>query len=286
MDIESIKTFCDLAKTKKFSKTAENMFVSQSTVSNRIKDIESELGEELIVRGKNKSELSPAGNIFLEYAEKIINDIQDAENEIQIRSKFSCLLRIAAPHLLQGGVIFPLIFEYNKNHPTVAISISASHSSDIIRDMRTNNYDLVFSYFPYSNPNYICEPFLKDRVVLAAGSRNDVYKDGICLSQLKTLPLIYTDILSLENEWILPHKAPFPIEIDVESFILPYLKQSNYYSFLSYTMIKEEIQLGNIIEIPIKDINELTEPYYIIYKKCDKTGNIKEMADLAKKMFI
>ncbi|MBP3296376.1 MAG: LysR family transcriptional regulator, partial [Lachnospiraceae bacterium] len=72
MDIESIKTFMVLAHTKNYTRAANQLFVAQSTVTNRIHELERELGFSLFKRTNRSVELTPEGEKFRLYGEKVI----------------------------------------------------------------------------------------------------------------------------------------------------------------------------------------------------------------------
>ena len=78
MDIESMRTFLILADTGSFTKTSQTMFVAQSTVSNRIGELEKELKVRLFERTNRKVELTPQGERFRNYAQKVL-DLTESE---------------------------------------------------------------------------------------------------------------------------------------------------------------------------------------------------------------
>ncbi len=73
MTFDELHTFISLAQTKSFSRTADILFTSQSTISFRIRNIESQIGRPLINRTTKRIELTPAGQDFLTYAMRIEN---------------------------------------------------------------------------------------------------------------------------------------------------------------------------------------------------------------------
>ena len=72
MNTEELKTFIFLSKVKNFTLAAEQMFIAQSTVTNRISELEKEVGKRLFSRGSKTVTLTEEGKIFLKYAERII----------------------------------------------------------------------------------------------------------------------------------------------------------------------------------------------------------------------
>ena len=71
MNSEGIRTFIMLSKLKNFTRTAERMYVAQSTVTNRIAELENETGKKLFVRRQGGVELTEEGKLFLSYAQRI-----------------------------------------------------------------------------------------------------------------------------------------------------------------------------------------------------------------------
>ena len=73
MNSEELKTFIFLSKVKNFTLAAEQLSVAQSTVTNRISELEKEVGKKLFRRGSKTVTLTEEGEIFLSFAERIFN---------------------------------------------------------------------------------------------------------------------------------------------------------------------------------------------------------------------
>ena len=64
MDTSTLRTFIALSQIKNFTKTARQLYIAQSTVTNRIRDLEKELGVLLFTRNRKQVELTSAGENF------------------------------------------------------------------------------------------------------------------------------------------------------------------------------------------------------------------------------
>ncbi|KAI4440155.1 LysR family transcriptional regulator [Schaedlerella arabinosiphila] len=106
MTIAQIKYFLAILEYSNFSNAAEEMYISQSSLSKQIKSLENELGITLFARSNNKVSLSPGGKLFYKYA-KIIS-----ENYENLRREISALKEDAPAGDVSLGVL-PLITEYN-----------------------------------------------------------------------------------------------------------------------------------------------------------------------------
>ena len=72
MNTTSLETFLVLSKIRNFTKASEALFVAQSTVTNRIAELEKELGQPLFIRSSRSLKLTEAGIKFTDYANRII----------------------------------------------------------------------------------------------------------------------------------------------------------------------------------------------------------------------
>ena len=88
MDIESLKTFMVLANTKNYTRAANQLFVAQSTITNRINELERELGFQLFYRTYRLVELTPEREQFRRYAEKVIELTETSLAEISSAQKY------------------------------------------------------------------------------------------------------------------------------------------------------------------------------------------------------
>ncbi|MDR1070650.1 MAG: LysR family transcriptional regulator [Gracilibacteraceae bacterium] len=77
MEIESIRTFYQVAQYKSFQKASESLMLTQSGVSRRIQSLENELGVTLFHRTSQSVSLTKYGNAFLHYAKRIIQVYSD-----------------------------------------------------------------------------------------------------------------------------------------------------------------------------------------------------------------
>lgn len=82
MDTELLKTFLEVSRTRHFGQAAEALYLTQSAVSFRIRQLENQLGVSLFIRHRNNIRLTPAGDKLLPYAENLINTWQLARKEV------------------------------------------------------------------------------------------------------------------------------------------------------------------------------------------------------------
>ena len=109
MNTEELKTFIFLSKVKNFNFAAEQLMVAQSTVTNRISELEKEVGKRLFMRGSKTVTLTEAGEIFLRYAERIL-ELQDTSiDEINALSSHKRKFSVGAINATYEVYVKPLV---------------------------------------------------------------------------------------------------------------------------------------------------------------------------------
>lgn len=82
MDTDLLKTFLEVQRTRHFGKAAENLYLTQSAVSFRIRQLEQQLGVNLFIRHRNNIQLTPAGERLLPHAQTMLTALQKARQDV------------------------------------------------------------------------------------------------------------------------------------------------------------------------------------------------------------
>ena len=271
MNTEELKTFIFLSEVKNFTLAAEQMFIAQSTVTNRISELEKEVGKRLFSRGSKTVTLTEEGKIFLKYAERIIELQETSVEEMNAVSAYSRKFAVGAINATYESYVRPLIDNCLKNNNITSVKVVLGHSIDLIQLLQDNVLDLVFSSIPLKRTGYVCEVFDSDRLVLVAGKGANAYPDGITEDQLTHIPYLMCNFaLSEVGAFIrslFPKNYVFRLEVDNSSKLFHYLEQGFGYSFLPYKMIKSELDAGRFEEVPLKDFSAPQVMTYLLYRQ-------------------
>ena len=176
MDIESIKTFTVLAHNRSFTRTADQLFVAQSTVTNRINELEKELGFLLFKRTNRSVDLTPEGERFKIYAEKVIELTDTSLAEISSVQKYDNYLRIGCADSIYEGHLAPLILKHRKTHPKDYLKISIGFTDHLLEQIQKDMLDVVFTYLPLHKNSLHCKQYKQDTLVLVTDIKNEKYR--------------------------------------------------------------------------------------------------------------
>ena len=271
MNSEELKTFIFLSKVKNFTLVAEQLQVAQSTVTNRISELEKEVGKRLFSRGSKAVKLTEEGEIFLRYAERIL-ELQDSSiEEMNAVSAHRRKFYIGAINATYELYVKKLVDQALKDNSETSVKIMLGHSLDLIRHLQDNVLDMVFSAVSLKRSGYCCDTYAVDRLALVCGKGMNAYPRGIKQDQLAKLPYLMCDFnLSEAGEFIrslFPKNHIFKLEVDNTSKLFHYLESGVGYTFLPYNMVEDRIKNGTLEEVSLIGFEAPEITTYLIYRQ-------------------
>lgn len=264
MDTQALKTFTTLAEYKNFTKTADALFVAQSTVTSRVAELEREIGKQLFERNKRRVVLTAEGETFLNYARRILELSDAGIRDINSLNRYSETMRIGTTNTIYECYLFPRIKEYRKAHPQEAVKITIGHSNDLLQAVQDRLMDVAYTYLPFYKAGYTCEVFAQDQLLLVTSSGNDQYREGITQAELVNADYFYCNFALQEvglfiRELFPPHYQ-FGFEIDNSTKLIPYLLEFGGVSFLPESLAapyleRKEIKMIRLLDFASPKIN-------------------------------
>lgn len=147
MKLQRIRYFVTLAQTLNFSRTAQIHYVSQTTVSQQIRELERELGRDLFTRTKRKVELTPAGKVFLEEARKALDILDRADERVRLLATNDLLrLRVGLLDGITPAYIAPILAAFKDENPDIAVSCSYRGVGDLYPGVIAGDVDAGIAY--------------------------------------------------------------------------------------------------------------------------------------------
>ena len=135
MNFSNIETFIAVTKFMNFSRAAASLFISQSTATSRIKNLEEELKSELFIRDCKSIRLTAAGERFLSHALKIQDMVKAAEQDISMYNKYESCLSICAPDSVWEYTLSNSVAEFMASRPDTAMKLKCGHSEFVVSDL-------------------------------------------------------------------------------------------------------------------------------------------------------
>ncbi|HEX8423193.1 MAG TPA: LysR family transcriptional regulator [Pyrinomonadaceae bacterium] len=171
MEMSQLRAFRVVAETLNFTRAAERLHLTQAAISHQIKALETELGEPLFIRLKRGVQLSPAGTIALEYAERILDDAEALREQVSGAER-ALVGRVRAAAATQAfGHLFAALFEsFMRANPQIELSFRTTVSTEqTLADVLGGTTDVGFAALPNYSPALQVRALFEDELVLVVG---------------------------------------------------------------------------------------------------------------------
>lgn len=168
MDTELARTFLAILETGNFQRAADQLNITQSTVSMRVKTLEAMLGRPLFVRSKSGTRPSAAGILFGPYAARLVRTWTQACQEVALPAGFQALLAVGGQFTLWERLLLKWIPWMRAAVPTVAIRAEVGLPDGLMRGLVEGLLDIGVMFTPQSRPGLAIEVLLEERLILVS----------------------------------------------------------------------------------------------------------------------
>ena len=181
----------EVYKERSFTKAAQNLYISQPSLSARIKKIEEIIGEPLFDRSTTPLQLTEVGKVYIEAAEEITQIEQRVENYINdLAGLKTGNLAVGASTLFAAYVVPSLITQFNQKFPDVHIQLIEGNTAELEEMLGSNALDFVIDNYHYDSILYNKELYCEENILLAVPKHFSVNEE------LKEYQLSYENIKS------------------------------------------------------------------------------------------
>jgi len=194
MDInfELYKIFYTVAKLESFSAAANELYVSQSAVSQSIKSLETQIGSPLFIRGAKRARLTALGEMLYKYIEQSYSLIKTAENKIMEMQHLELgEIKLGVGDTILRHILLPTLQQFIAEFPSIKIKIINRTSPGIIDSLKSGSVDLGIVTLPVTDNNIDTQEFKEVEDVFVASSRFGNLRDSsVTPHELVSLPLL------------------------------------------------------------------------------------------------
>ena len=158
----------EVYKERSFTKAAQNLYISQPSLSARIKKIEEIIGEPLFDRSTTPLQLTEVGKVYIEAAEEITQIEQRVENYINdLAGLKTGNLAVGASTLFAAYVVPSLITQFNQKFPDEHIQLIEGNTAELEEMLGSNALDFVIDNYHYDSILYNKELYCEENILLA-----------------------------------------------------------------------------------------------------------------------
>ncbi|SHM35733.1 DNA-binding transcriptional regulator, LysR family [Caldanaerovirga acetigignens] len=192
IDMTSLKYFVLICKNKSFSKTAEELFITQQALSKRIQKLEKQLGTQLFERTPRGVTLTEAGRYVLSRAELLVKTYEEFVSDVKSKiDKEKTTIKIGfAPGTLQILGVRAII-EFEQKNRDIHIEIAEFSDIDCEANVLNGTLDLALTVKPKDLSNFIYHHLIREKLIVIVNKANPLSdKKSVRFEDLKNEKLI------------------------------------------------------------------------------------------------
>ena len=274
IEFRHLESFCRVADLKSFSKAADDLLLTQPTVSGHILSLERSLSLRLFDRASREARLTKSGEVFLQYASKILSSRKDLLNAL---SEFSQGIRgelSLGASTIPGEFLLPrLIGDFKKEYPFFIVSLKISDTKGIIQYVLEEKVEFGVIGARLNHPSLSYEKYGEDQIIAVAPSNHPVQRKRVDLEEL------------LKERWIIREEGS-GTQITVEkalrrkgksldqfnvvmkmgstSSVKEGVKAGLGLAFISGKATEEEVRQGSLCRIDVSGLEPISRQIYIV----------------------
>lgn len=278
-NLYQLQTFVTVISEGSMTAAADKLYLTQPAVSQQIRNLEEDLGVELLVRGVRQIKATPQGEVLFEHAKKILQLVQQAEIAIKsIGAELKGVLRVGTLNSIGIHLMSPVVSRLMRHNPELTLKIEYAKGDDLIRAYKKGLFDVII--IPDAKTEFEAEIessekkyLLREELWLVAPGKEAGYPTQIQLKDLGACPYVnFSGEFPLFNRTLDKRIGELGIQTSAvfESSNVGTLKRvietGLGWGFLPAHSIKKQVRSGRLSRVHIKDLDYNIDLFYYFKK--------------------
>ncbi|MEQ2356320.1 LysR family transcriptional regulator [Pseudoalteromonas piscicida] len=276
MDIDLLKTFVEVVKTRHFGRAAENLYITQSAVSFRIRQLEQSLGVNLFIRQRNNIQLTAPGERLLPHAKMILTGMQRAKVDVALANNMHKQLSLSGT-----ANIWDAFLQFGINHivsamPGVSLVAEVKAQQESTRLLLERTLDLAVLFDPPKVDELVVKP-ISDLAIIPVSTFDNATKEDFFDNQY-----VYVDwgtAFSLWHAKQFTGATPPYFRTSTGRIALDLILQCGGSAFVPEALALESIEAGRLTQVDEVESNS-REIYVAYHKDNDQLEQIETIVNL------
>ena len=273
MDLSQLEVFLAVARERRFSRAAEKLFRTQSAVSQTVRKLEDEIGEPLFDRSSREGVLTDAGRVLKEYAEKLLNLREDAQEAlVELRELQKGKLALAANEFTVLYLL-TVLGEFRRVHPMIKISVQRALGSHIPDDILNHSIEMgVLSYDPEDERLHSIVVYQDELAFVVPPNHPLASEKEVSILQLGAEAFVAHIVSSPYRDKVIQtfrrYKTPLHMAIELPTLqaIKRFVAMGNGVALVPRISVENELARRELVHIPVKEL-DLQRKLRLVYRK-------------------
>lgn len=267
MNLQQLTTFCTVLSEGSMTAAAEKLMLTQPAVSQQIRNLEEELGVDLLVRGVRQVKPTLQGQLLFDYAKRILHLTHQAEVALQtISQEVSGDLKVGTINSIGLYLISPIVGMFLRHNSKLRLRLTYGSGEKMIQEMRAGTIDMVVlpdlkTEYGIEFQNYDKKLLFKDDIWLVGSGKNTSLPQTIELKDLPSQPLIsftekYPGFRMMFDKKLSENKVPFlPVfETDNVGTLKKVIESGLGWGFLPAHSIRKQVRMGRLTVVQCDEV--------------------------------
>jgi LysR family transcriptional regulator, repressor for citA len=271
LDIKWLKTFIVAAKYENFRQASEELYLTQPAITKHIKRLEEHLSIQLFDRKGKAVILTPAGFKLLPYAKEMISTYEKGFDDFESwKQGYNRKLIIASAPQIASSILPSLLRHFVDNNPDIEVIVNIINSYDIGDAISAGRADVGLSRIEPVQVNVKTEIVHEDPVILvgpAEDQKGTIIDEKTAFQRYRLIthnhPVYWDELL---NKIKMYYPTVRTMNVNQIEITKRFIEAGLGVSFLPLTMVKDEISLSKLLEIPSDKISSPKSSTYVVTK--------------------
>ncbi|MBO3277671.1 LysR family transcriptional regulator [Pseudomonas schmalbachii] len=255
MDIELARTFLEIVRSGSFVAAAERLHVTQTTITARVQNLESQLDCRLFVRNRAGARLTADGELFVSYANQLVQTWEAARRDLPLPEGYRNVLNIGGEVSLINPLMLNWVTHLREHMPSHAVHAEVGDGKQLQKQLELGLLDAALVYRPDYWPGMQVEQLLEEKLVL------------VCLPD-RPEPYVYIDWgeeFRRQHNAALPDKAKAAVSFNLGPLALQYLLECGGSGYFRTRVVHAYLQSGVLRRVD--KAPEFIFPTYLVYSR-------------------
>lgn len=281
LNIDQLEAFIYVVQLKSIHKASKALYLSQPTITARIKSLERELNVELFTRQGKHLILNQNGKDFMPYAEQILQTFRQGKN--QIRKKTNQNEIVFGANFITSNYFIPhALVTWKKENPNLSFKFVSGSNEELIAKLLNHEIDFAFTK-QLTNEKVEQQVVLDNSVQLVVYPEHPfTHGEHVTIKKLAEESLVFFECGAFDWNFIyklfeLEHVEPnIEFQVDHLEVAKSIIKNKQSIGFLPLLSVKNEVEKGELIVIHSPDLIAIKQQIYLTYIQPNRIGKIKK----------
>lgn len=258
MDITLARTFLAIAAGGSFLRASEQLHVTQTAVSARVKALESQLGRALFVRNKAGATLTPAGEEFLPHAAALIQVWERARLQVAMPRGRSAVLSVGCEASLWDPLMLHWLLWMRPRAARLALRAEVGQPAELLARVANGTLDVAVLYAPQQRPGLRIDLLLDEKLVFVTTARG-----GRLPAAGNYVHVDWGPDFAAQFALAYPALAGAPVSASLGPLALGYVLAAGGAGYFRLAAVREQLAAGRLHRV--KGAAEFSYPAYAVY---------------------